>query len=78
MRRPCRRAFRTTECSSNSLDALPIDSTRLRGIVRLRARVAEWASEQSGPQLSRLPFPIRDHQPRRVALLPIRSQLPGC
>ena len=46
--------------------------------VRLRARVAQWANEQSRAELSRLPIPLRDHQPRRVALLPICSQLPGC
>ena len=50
---------------------------RVVGIVRLRARVAQWANEQSRAELSRLPIPIRDHQPRRMALLPIRSQLPG-
>ena len=31
--------------------------------------MAQWANEQSRAELSRLPIPLRDHQPRRVALL---------
>ena len=31
------------------------------GIVRLRARVAKWADEQSGAELSWLPIPFRNH-----------------
>ena len=48
------------------------------GIVRLRAWVAKWANEQPVAKLSWLPIPVRDHQPRGLALSPIRSQLPGC
>ena len=40
--------------------------------------MAQWANEQSRAELSRLPIPIRDHQSRGVALLPIHSQFPGC
>ena len=36
--------------------------------VRLRAQVAEWADDQPRAELSRLPIPVRDHQPRGVAL----------
>ena len=38
------------------------------GIVKFRARVREWADEHPHPGLSRLPIPIRDHQPCRLAL----------
>ena len=48
------------------------------GIVKLRPQVAEYADDEPAAQLSRIPIPLRNHQSRRLALLPFRLEFPRC
>ena len=50
----------------------------LSGIVKLRPQVAEYADDEPAAQLSRIPIPLRNHQSRRLALLPFRLEFPRC
>ena len=50
----------------------------LNGIVKLRPQVAEYADDEPAAQLSRIPIPLRNHQSRRLALLPFRLEFPRC
>ena len=50
----------------------------LIGIVKLRPQVAEYADDEPAAQLSRIPIPLRNHQSRRLALLPFRLEFPRC
>ena len=50
----------------------------IAGIVKLRPQVAEYADDEPAAQLSRIPIPLRNHQSRRLALLPFRLEFPRC
>ena len=56
----------------------PARSKTLVGIVKLRPQVAEYADDEPAAQLSRIPIPLRNHQSRRLALLPFRLEFPRC
>ena len=59
-------------------DGSPLSfAARWEGIVRLRVQVAKWPDDEPGAELPRIPLPARDHQLRRVAVLPIRPEFPG-
>ena len=45
--------------------------------VNLSPQVAEYADDEPGAQLPRIPLSTRDHQSHGVALSPLRAQLPG-
>jgi gamma-glutamyltranspeptidase/glutathione hydrolase len=47
----------------------------LPGTVKLRPCLAQWPDEQQASQLPRISISARDHQPRRLALPPLLSQL---
>ena len=40
--------------------------------------MAEYADDEPAAQLSRIPIPLRNHQSRRLALLPFRLEFPRC
>ncbi len=40
-------------------------------------QVAKWPDDEPGAELPRIPLSTRDHQLRRVAVLPIRPEFPA-
>ena len=42
----------------DGVELLALSQRARRGIVRLRVQVAQWADEQPGTELSRLPIPV--------------------
>ena len=48
------------------------------GTVNLSRSLADWVDEHECAKLPRIPVPTRDHQPRRLALPSLLSELPGC